>query len=154
MVSAMNLMLNMQLGHITKMSTPQMSQQLTQVKLMNRCGLKRWKIGVLCNLALAITSQVRWSAGFSLDGKLFKLDSTFGWESGNRLTMHYEHNSNSYPRYGESIPLTDKLVPIVELSTIEREYLGRPYTTCIDVIDGYDITVCNSVRRVHSIVEE
>ena len=78
--------------------------------------------------------------------------------------MHYSHRKNRY-QTNDAIALSDKSVPVVELRTVETEYLGSPYTRCRgskihneDTVsqnkqNGYDITVCRTLRKVENIIK-
>jgi len=59
----------------------------------------------------------------------------------------------------DPIVLSDKSIPIIELRTVETEYQGLPYTNChgprkhTGVGDGYDVTVCRTIRKVENIIK-
>jgi len=72
--------------------------------------------------------------------------------------MYISHRNNKF-HIREGIPLSEKSIPLIELRTVETEYLGVPYTKCTgQKIHGerygdYDITVCRIVRKVENIIK-
>ena len=68
----------------------------------------------------------------------------------------------------DAVPLSETLVPIIVLKTNEIEYLGAPYTKCINdstdlarptitnnipISTGYDISLCKMLPHVLAIIK-
>ena len=63
-------------------------------------------------------------------------DCTYGFESGDHIdhiNMYYSHARTTYD-IADPIPLSDRSIPMVELRTVETEYLGFPFTECKDAV--------------------
>ena len=55
----------------------------------------------------------------------------------------------------DPIPLGDRFVPIIELSSTETVFKGQPFTNCKkqNVTYNYDISVCKAAKLVASIIK-
>ena len=51
------------------------------------------------------------------------LDATYGWDTGDKIELYYSHQKNKYET-NDPIVLSDKSIPVIELRTLETEYLG------------------------------
>ena len=91
---------------------------------------KHCRVGMSFDLRLESTHQVSNRIEITSLINLY-LDRTFGWKAGSGLRLQCSHLRSHY-QVEEPIPLSETLVPIVLLKTMEMEYLGHPYTRCIN----------------------
>ena len=48
------------------------------------------------------------------------------------FTLHYSHFTDIVEEHGHSLPLSAGLSPIVYFQNVEKKFLGKPFTSCID----------------------
>ena len=55
----------------------------------------------------------------------------------------------------DPIALSARSVRIIELRTVETEYIGHPFTPCRDNHGGrhYDLSMCTMARKMDSIIK-
>lgn len=68
-------------------------------------------------------------------------DVTYGWNGRmSGFTLHYSHFTDIVEEHGHAFPLSPGLIPIVYFQNVEKVFLGKPFTTCIETsaINSYE----------------